>query len=112
MIEIMVAMILIALNGLFALSELAIVSSRVPRLSAMVSIGRRGARTALGLAQDPGRFLSTVQVGITLIGILAGAFSGAALGERLSAGFETAGMDEGPAEGLGYGLVIVVMTYL
>ena len=67
-------------NGVFAMSELAIVSSRKPRLKAMARAGRRGAQTALDLASDPGRFLSTVQIGITLIGILAGAYSGASLG--------------------------------
>ena len=71
---------LIALNGVFAMSELAIVSARRPRLEAMARTGRKGARAALELAADPGRFLSTVQIGITLIGILAGAYSGASLG--------------------------------
>ncbi len=71
---------MVALNGLFAMSELAIVSSRKPRLQAMARAGRRARSTALDLAADPGRFLSTVQIGITLIGIIAGAYSGASLG--------------------------------
>ena len=70
---------LIALNGIFAMSELAIVSARKARLESRAKRGR-GAATALQLAADPGRFLSTVQIGITLIGILAGAYSGASLG--------------------------------
>ena len=80
MLELTIALVLIALNGVFALSELAIVSARKPRLKVMAEAGRSGARAALALAEDPGRFLSTVQIGITLVGILAGAYSGAALG--------------------------------
>ncbi len=63
---------LIVLNGVFAMSELAIVSARKARLEAMARTGYRGARTALTLAADPGKILSTTQIGITLIGILAG----------------------------------------
>lgn len=80
MIELVIVLVLVLLNGLFALSELAVVSARRPRLQALVEQGRPGARAALALSEDPGRFLSTVQIGITLVGILAGAFSGAALG--------------------------------
>jgi putative hemolysin len=72
----------------------------------------RGARQALKLAADPGRFLSTVQIGITLIGILAGAVSGAALGERVSLWFSSFGLSETVSEALGYGLVIGGITYL
>lgn len=82
--EIAVVLGLIVLNGFFAMSELAIVSSRRARLQALADRGSRGARLALRLAADPGRFLSTVQIGITLIGILAGAFSGASLASQLS----------------------------
>ena len=71
---------LIALNGVLSMSELAIVSSREARLRAMVKAGSAGARRALDLAAEPGRFLSTVQMGITLVGILAGAYSGATMG--------------------------------
>jgi CBS domain containing-hemolysin-like protein len=74
-LELGIAFLLILLNGLFALSELAIVSARKARLKTMVDSGR--AALALKLAEEPGRFLSTVQIGITLVGILAGAFSGA-----------------------------------
>src|SRR5215212_3699322 len=84
-LELIVVLVLIALNGVFALSELAIVSARKVRLKTMAEAGRPGAKAALALADEPGRFLSTVQIGITLVGILAGAFSGAALGERLQA---------------------------
>jgi putative hemolysin len=110
-LELAIALCLIALNGLFALSELAIVSARKARLRTMVDAGRRGAAAALALAEDPGRFLSTVQVGITLVGILAGAFSGAALGHRLATVFIERGLPEWAAEPLGYGLVLGGITY-
>jgi putative hemolysin len=74
-LELGIALLLVGLNGLFALSELAIVSARKARLKTMADNGRAGASTALRLAEEPGRFLSTVQIGITLVGVLAGAFS-------------------------------------
>ena len=104
--------LLIGLNGLFALSELSIVSARKARLKTMADSGRAGAATALRLAEDPGRFLSTVQIGITLVGILAGAFSGAALGAASPRSCSIRGMPERAAEPLGYGLVIGTITYL
>jgi len=111
-LELAVAVFLIALNGLFSLSELAIVSARKGRLKSMADNGRPGARTALDLAENPGRFLSTVQIGITLVGILAGAFSGAALGERMTEILAAPGNARWLAEPLGYGLVIGAITYL
>ncbi len=112
MFELVIAIALVALNGVFALSELAIVSARRPRLKAMAEQGRTGANVALALMEDSGRFLSTVQIGITLVGILAGAFSGAALGDRLTQVFLSQGMPEGAAEPLGFGIVIGFITYL
>ncbi|SCY89163.1 hemolysin family protein [Microvirga guangxiensis] len=112
MLELVIALALVALNGVFALSELAIVSARRPRLKAMAEQGRSGASTALTLMEDSGRFLSTVQIGITLVGILAGAFSGAALGDRLSQILMDQGMPERAADPLGFGIVISVITYL
>ena len=82
-LEIGTVVVLIIINGLLAMSELAIVSSRPARLKAMVDRNVRGAGRALKLSADPGRFLSTVQIGITLVGVFSGAFSGATLGERL-----------------------------
>ena len=102
---------LIALNGLLSMSELAIVSSREARLKAMVKSGSRGAQCALHLASEPGRFLSTVQTGITLIGILAGAYSGARLGEPVGQRLALLGIDAETASTLGFGLVIVVTTF-
>src|ERR671913_144719 len=112
MVELVVAAVLILCNGLFALSELAIVSARKARLRGMVADGNRGAQAALELAEEPGRFLSTVQIGITLIGILAGAFSGAALGSHLADILTAYGLSVGVAGPLGYGLVVAVITYL
>lgn len=108
--EILIVAALIALNGLLALSELAIVSARPARLKPME--GRhRGATMALRLAENPGRFLSTVQIGITLVGILSGAFSGATLGQRLAGALAARGMDADWAATLGTGGVVVVLTY-
>src|SRR6478609_977150 len=83
-LELVIVTILIVVNGLLSMSELAIVSSRPARLAALVEKGVSGSRRALALASDPGKFLSTVQIGITLVGVLSGAFSGATLGERLA----------------------------
>ncbi|MFC7739410.1 hemolysin family protein [Roseomonas sp. GCM10028921] len=112
MIEIAVVLGLVVLNGVFSCSELAVMSSRPGRLQAMANAGSTGARTALALREHSGRFLSTVQIGITLVGILAGAFSGETLGGRLSTWLQTFGVRVGIANPLGFGLVIVVVTYL
>lgn len=109
--DVFVILLLVAVNGLFAMAELAIVSSRKPRLKAMAKNGRGGAQTALDLAADPGRFLSTVQIGITLIGILAGAYSGASLGGPVAERLARLGVDPRTAETLGFALVIVLTTY-
>jgi putative hemolysin len=111
-VELVIAGFLIALNGVFALSELAIVSARKSRLKVLVENKRAGADAALALSDDPGRFLSTVQIGITLVGVLAGAFSGAALGDMLSDQLREAGASPVLAQTLGYGLVIGLITYL
>lgn len=112
MFELTVAALLIALNGVFAVSELALVSARASRLKVLAEAGRRGARTALNLAENPGKFLSTVQIGITLIGVLAGAFSGAALGADLVEILRARDVPQWIADPLGYGLVIGAITYL
>lgn len=112
MLEFLIVAALILLNGLFALSELAIVSARHPRLKALASQGRRGANRALALASDPGRFLSAVQIGITFIGIINGAYSGEAFGLQAADGLKTLGLPEAVATPLGFGGVIAVITYL
>ena len=83
--EILIVLALILLNGFFAMSELAVVSARKARLKAMARAGVPGARSAIALAEEPGTFLPTVQIGITLIGILAGAFSGATVASKVAA---------------------------
>src|SRR5262249_12551513 len=82
-VDIATLLALFILNGFFAMAEMSIVSSRRIRLQQMADEGRPGAAQALALADNPGSFLSAVQVGITLIGILSGAFGGATLGVRL-----------------------------
>ena len=111
-IDIVLLVALIALNGVLSMSELAIVSARRPRLQAVARKGSKGARVALELGSDPGKFLSTVQTGITLIGVLAGAFSGAALGGPVALRLERLGLSHHAAETWGFGLVIVGTTYL
>ncbi|HEX5537602.1 MAG TPA: hemolysin family protein [Sphingobium sp.] len=110
--DLVVILALIALNGLFAMSELAIVSARRARLQAAQKTGKKGARAALSLAEDPGKFLSTVQIGITLIGILAGAYSGASLGGPAAQRLELLGLTRDTADTVGFVLVIGVTTYL
>src|SRR6185369_4656355 len=111
-LDVLLILALIAINGVLAMSELAIVSAREARLKAMAKSGSRGARCALDLAADPGRFLSTVQSGITLIAIFAGAFSGASLGEPVAQRLEFAGLQPNTAHSVGFGLVIFVTTYV
>ena len=102
---------LILLNGIFALSELAIVSARTARLRAAADRGSAGARTAIELAADPGKFLSTVQIGITLIGIIAGAYSGSSLGGPVGERLAALGVPAAYAPEAGFALVIVLTTY-
>jgi putative hemolysin len=83
MVEIAIIAALVLLNGFFAMAELAVVSARRVRLKLLANEGKRGASLALRLAASPGQFLSTVQIGITLIGIVAGAFGGARLAQPL-----------------------------
>jgi putative hemolysin len=111
-LEIAIVILLTLINGLLAMSELAIVSARPARLKLMADKGSKGAATAIRLAEDPGRFLSSVQIGITLVGILAGAFSGATLGARLADSLIGAGMPSAFAQPVGVGAVVVAITYL
>ncbi|MDG2002952.1 MAG: hemolysin family protein [Novosphingobium sp.] len=102
---------LIFLNGLFAMSELAIVSARSSRLRMAAEQGSGGAKAALALSADPGKFLSTVQIGITLIGILAGAYSGASFGQPVGDRLAVIGMPGHLAHEAGFALVIIATTY-
>ncbi|MCP3412619.1 MULTISPECIES: hemolysin family protein [Bradyrhizobium] len=110
-LELAIVAVLIVVNGLLSMSELAIVSSRPGRLAALVERGVSGSRRALALASDPGKFLSTVQIGITLIGVLSGAFSGATLGQRLTQWLLELGVSASIADAVGVGLVVGVITY-
>ena len=110
-VELGIIAALIILNGLLALSELAVVSSRRPRLKAHKQRGVSGAGRALALAEDPGRFLSTVQIGITLVGVLSGAFSGATVGQRFANWLAAQGLSTDVANPLGVGLTVAAITY-
>jgi putative hemolysin len=110
--EILIVVALTIVNGLLSMSELAVVSSRSARLKVLSDQGNKGAATAMRLAEDPGRFLSTVQIGITLVGVLSGAFSGATLGARLSEWLGTHGFSQSASDTLGVGIVVVIITYL
>ncbi|MBX3598496.1 MAG: HlyC/CorC family transporter [Rhizobiaceae bacterium] len=112
-VEVGIVAVLIIVNGLLAMSELAIVSSRPARLKGMIERGesQNGASRALELGANPGRFLSTVQIGITLVGVLSGAFSGATLGLRLSQSLLSLGVSSGVADALGVAVVVAVITY-
>jgi putative hemolysin len=112
LLEILLVFALTLVNGVLAMSELAIVSSRTARLKVLADNGSRGAATAMRLAADPGKFLSSVQIGITLVGVLSGAFSGATLGVRLSGALTDAGLAPALAQTLGVGGVVVAITYL
>lgn len=102
---------LILINGLFAMSELAIVSARTSRLKVAAERGSGAAKVALALSSEPGKFLSTVQIGITLIGILAGAYSGASLGQPVGDRLALIGVPARFAYQGGFALVIVATTY-
>lgn len=111
-LELLIVFSLTLVNGVLAMSELAIVSSRKARLQVMADAGSRGAAHAIRLAADPGRFLSSVQIGITLVGVLSGAISGATLGVRLAAALQEAGLGAELAQTLGVGGVVVLITYV
>lgn len=102
---------LIVLNGVFAMSELAIVSAKPARLRAARDGGSVSAKVALALAADPGKFLSTVQIGITLVGIIAGAYSGASLGAPVGERLAMLGVPQKFAGDAGFGTVIALTTY-
>jgi putative hemolysin len=110
--ELVIVVLLIMLNGFFAMSELAVVSARRARLQQMAETGHRGARAAVRLVEDPSRFLSTVQVGITLVGIFAGAYGGATLAGYLAEYLRTIAVLAQYADGLSIALVVMFITYL
>jgi putative hemolysin len=111
-LQVVVVLALILFNGLLAMSELAVVSSRAIRLQQRAESGDEGAKRALDLANEPNRFLSTVQFGITLIGIIAGFFGGASIAEDLRTVMVDAGVSSGVAGTLSVIIVVGIITYL
>jgi len=110
--EIAIILVLICANGLFAMSEIAIVSSRKTRLERLADTGSSGAKAALELSNNPTHFLSAVQVGITLIGIITGAYGGAVIAKPLSEFFRTFPSLAANADTISLALVVTVITYL
>lgn len=111
MVDVVIILALILLNGVFSMSELAVVSAKRMRLERMADEGRRGAGTALDLHDDPSRFLSTVQVGITLIGIFNGAFGEASLTARLTPTLATMGVPDAYARPVALAVVVAGITF-
>lgn len=110
--EIIIILLLILLNGIFAMAEIAIVSARKSRLKQQANEGSKNAQAALDLAQSPGRFLSTVQIGITFVGIFAGAFGGETIAKSLSNEFKNLPFIAPYANGIAILLVVSLITYL
>lgn len=111
-IEILIIFILIILNGIFALSEIAVITSRRIKLQKMSESGDKNADIALELAESPNQFLSTIQIGITLIGILAGAFGGATLAQAVTGYVEGIPFLAQYSEAVGFIVVVLIITYL
>jgi len=111
LLEILIIFLLLVMNGFFAMSEIAIVSARKMRLQEEVAKHNEKARAALDLASHPNRFLSTIQIGITLIGILAGAFGGATLSARLASRLKELPSIAAYADLIGVGVVVLLITY-
>lgn len=110
--ELSVVLVLILMNGVFAMSELAIVSSKKVHLRQLANAGNKNAQRAIDFAEDTGRFLPTVQIGITLIGVLSGAFSGATLADYIIEYLEQFGIDRERSEFLSVTFVVIIVTYL
>ena len=98
-VELGIVLLLVAINGFLAMSELAVVSARRSRLQSLAAEGNHGAKTAIELLENPGRFLSSVQIGITMVGILAGVFSGATLADRFAGFLRDLGVSPGAGGG-------------
>lgn len=111
-LEISLILLLMLLNGVLAMYEIAVVAARRPRLQHLAASGNRGASFALELVGAPSEFLSTIQVGITLVGILAGAIGGATLAEPLAEALSPFALIAPYGRPLAFGLVVVVITYL
>ena len=112
MTNIIIILLLIIVNGVLAMSEIAVVSARKARLEKRAKEGHEGARMALELAEDSTRFLSTVQIGITLVATLAGAFGGARVARQIAPLFERVPLLAPFSESISLGLVVITITYL
>jgi len=110
--EIGVILLLLLLNGFFSMSEMALVSSKRSRLQALAEQGKSGARSALALLEDPTTFLSAIQIGITLIGLVTGIYSGATLANRLTEVLLPLGIPARYAEEAAFVVVVVLVTYV
>lgn len=111
-LEILLILLLIIVNGILAMSEIAIVSARQSRLQQWADAGDAKAKAALALANEPNRFLSTVQIGITLVGIFTGAYGGATLAEQLSDALSQFPVLDPYSDALGLGIVVLSITFL
>jgi putative hemolysin len=110
-IEIGILFLLLLANGVFAMAEIAVVSSRKARLKQLADAGDHKAKAALALAESPNRFLATVQIGITLVGIVAGVFGGATLAEKLAVVLKGIPLVSNYAEPISFALVVTIITY-
>jgi putative hemolysin len=110
-LELAVILLLLVINGVFSMSEMAVVSARKTRLQHRAEDGDAGARAALDLAANPSNFLSTVQVGITLVGVLAGAFGGAGISQVVASSLRDVRWIGEYAEPVAFGLVVSAITY-
>src|SRR5215213_5516925 len=111
-VELVIVALLILLNGALSMAEMAIVTARKARLEQRANAGDQQARAALNLANEPNQFLSTVQIGITLVGILAGAFGGATISQVLTDQVRSVPVLAPYADAIGLGLVVLTITYL
>jgi putative hemolysin len=110
--EILLILLLLAANGVFAMTEIAIVAARKARLRMLAAGGNRNAKAALELAESPNRFLSTVQIGITLVGILAGAFGGATIARQIAAALQDVPPLAPYGQPIGLAVVVLTVTFL
>lgn len=109
--EILILLLLFVLNGVFSMSEIAVVSARKARLQQLANEGNHRAASALALARDPSRFLSTIQVGITFVGIFSGAFGQAALASGLARALSGFPLLAGYSDALALGIVVLAIAY-
>lgn len=110
-LEIAIILLLLVANGVFAMAEIAVVSARKSRLRRLADLGNSNAKVALELAESPNRFLSTVQVGITLVGIFAGAFGGATLAAKLTGPISQISFLTAYADKIAFAIVVMIITY-